>query len=69
MSTGDQYWYNMTTGEVEFGMLSPAVDRVGPFATAEAAANAPEKLRERARAWEEDDAAEDPWATPTDGDA
>ncbi|MDT0157303.1 SPOR domain-containing protein [Microbacterium sp. ARD32] len=62
MSDGDEkYWYNLSTGEVEFGMLSAAVDRVGPFDTADEAALAPEKLRERSRAWAEDDAAEDSW--------
>ena len=34
MSDGDEkYWYNLSTGEVELGMLSAAVDRVGPFDT------------------------------------
>lgn len=62
MADGDEkYWYNLSTREVEFGMQSPAVDRVGPFDTAEEAAAAPEKLRERSRAWAEDDAAEDSW--------
>jgi hypothetical protein len=66
MSDGDdKYWYNLSTGEVEFGMLSASVDRVGPFDTAEEAANAPEKLRERSRAWAHDDAAEDSWGTTT----
>ncbi|WP_221446921.1 SPOR domain-containing protein [Microbacterium thalassium] len=49
----------MTTGEVEFGYASPAIDRAGPFDTAEEAARAPEILRERARAWAEEDAQED----------
>ncbi|WP_193599138.1 SPOR domain-containing protein [Microbacterium sp. YJN-G] len=62
MADGDEkYWYNMNTGEVEFGMLSAAVDRVGPFDTAEEAANAPEVLRERSRAWAEEEAAADSW--------
>ncbi|WP_336645610.1 SPOR domain-containing protein [Microbacterium sp. USHLN186] len=62
MSDGDEkYWYNLSTGEVEFGMQSAAVDRVGPFDTAEAAAQAPETLRQRSRAWAEEDAADDAW--------
>ena len=28
-----QFWYNMRTGEVEQGFVSPAPDRVGPFQT------------------------------------
>jgi hypothetical protein len=64
MSDGDEkYWYNLSTHEVEFGMLSAAVDRVGPFDTADEAARAPEKLRERSRAWAEDDAADDSWGS------
>ncbi|MGO2665374.1 SPOR domain-containing protein [Mycetocola reblochoni] len=38
------YWYNLTSGEVEYGLVSPAVDRAGPFATREEAARAPETL-------------------------
>jgi len=54
-----QYWYNLKTGAVERGYVSPAVDRAGPFATAEEAAHAPERLRERAAAWAAEEAAED----------
>ena len=70
MSDGDEkYWYNLSTREVEFGMQSAAVDRVGPFDTAEEAGLAPEKLRERSRAWAADDAAEDSWGTTSLSDA
>ncbi|WP_309064350.1 SPOR domain-containing protein [Microbacterium sp.] len=69
MSDGDEkYWYNLSTGEVEFGMQSAAVDRVGPFDTAEEAARAPETLRERSRAWAEEEAAEDGWGRKAEGD-
>ena len=34
----EKYWYNLETGEVEKGYESPAVDRAGPFDTAEEAA-------------------------------
>lgn len=62
MSDGDEkYWYNLSTGEVEFGMLSAAVDRVGPFDTEADATRAPETLKERSRAWAEEDAADDAW--------
>lgn len=62
MADGDEkYWYNLSTGEVEFGMLSAAVDRVGPFDTAEDAAQAPATLKERSRAWAEEEAREDSW--------
>lgn len=62
MIDGDhKYWYNSSTGEVEYGMLSPSVDRIGPFDTAEEAKNAPEVVEQRARAWANEDAAEDAW--------
>ena len=63
--TGDseKYWYNLTTGEVERGFVSPHVDRAGPFDTAEEAARAPEIIRERSRAWAEEERREDA-ATP-----
>ncbi len=53
---GEQsFWYNMKTGEVEFGFESPNVDRVGPFASAEEAEKALEKLRANSDAWDADD--------------
>ncbi|MFJ4175787.1 SPOR domain-containing protein [Microbacterium sp. NPDC089696] len=70
MSNGDEkYWYNLNTKQVEFGMLSPSADRVGPFDTEAEAAHAPEKLQERARAWADEDAAEDGWDAPSSKDA
>lgn len=69
--TGDneKYWYNLTTGEVEHGFVSPHVDRAGPFDTAEEAARAPEIIRERSRAWAEEERREDesPPAPAVDG--
>ncbi|MDT3343826.1 MULTISPECIES: hypothetical protein [Microbacterium] len=59
MSDADKYWYNLKTGEVQQGFESPAVDRAGPFDTAEEAARAPEIMRERSRRWAAEDAAED----------
>jgi hypothetical protein len=59
----EKYWYNLTTGQVEKGYESPAIDRAGPFDTAEEAAGAPELLRQRSRAWAEDEAREDDWAS------
>ena len=55
----EQYWYNERTGEVEEGPQSLALERIGPFATREEAASAPELIAERARRWAEEDAAED----------
>lgn len=55
----EKYWYNLETGQVERGYESPAVDRAGPFDTAEEAAKAPEVIRERSRQWAEEEARED----------
>ncbi len=69
MSDSEQFWYNLTTGKVERGFESPAVDRAGPFATAEEAARAPEILAERSRAWAEEEAREDDWGSGSRGDS
>ena len=58
-SDSEKYWYNLKTGEVETGFESPSVDRAGPFETAEEAARAPEIIRERSRAWAEEERRED----------
>ncbi|KAA9135736.1 SPOR domain-containing protein [Microbacterium caowuchunii] len=55
----EKYWYNLTTGAVERGFASPAIDRAGPFETPEEAANAPELLKQRSRQWAEEDARDD----------
>ncbi len=67
--TGDseKYWYNLKTGEVEKGYESPAIDRAGPFDTAEEAARAPEILRQRSRAWAEEEARDDAWGDVSGG--
>lgn len=60
-SDSEKYWYNLKTGEVEKGYESPAIDRAGPFDTAEEAAKAPEIMRERSRAWADEEARDDAW--------
>lgn len=70
MSNGERkYWYNTSTGEVEYGYISPAVDRVGPFDTQEKAAHAMQTLRERSEAWAVEEAIDEDWrrATEIDG--
>jgi len=66
-SDDEKYWYNLKTGEVEKGFKSPAPDRAGPFDTPEEAAQAPERIRERSRAWAEEDAREGDWKPPAPG--
>lgn len=63
-----QYWFNLSTRQVEQGRQSPGADRAGPFATAEEAARAPELLTQRSQSWQEDDEREDDWdATRSEG--
>ncbi|MCJ1707414.1 SPOR domain-containing protein [Microbacterium sp. VKM Ac-2923] len=54
-----KYWYNLETGQVEQGYESPAVDRAGPFDTAEEAANAPQLFKDRSKKWAEEEARDD----------
>lgn len=54
-----KYWYNLTTGEVEQGFVSPAANRVGPFDTHAEAEKALEVLRANSAKWAEEDAADE----------
>lgn len=60
-SDSEKYWYNLKTGEVEKGFESPSIDRAGPFETADEASNALEVIRERSKAWADDEARDDSW--------
>ncbi len=60
-SGSEKYWYNLRTGEVEKGFESPAPDRAGPFDTPEEAAKAPDVIRERSKAWADEESREDSW--------
>lgn len=57
----EKFWFNLKTGDVEKGYTSPAPDRAGPFETAEEAANAPEVIAARSKAWAAEEAREDSW--------
>ena len=50
----ESFWYNMKTGEVEFGFESPSVDRVGPFDTKQEAEHALETLRANSQKWNDE---------------
>lgn len=54
-----KFWYNDQTGEVERGPQSLAMDRIGPFDTAEEASRALEIVRERGEQWAAEDEEED----------
>ena len=59
MQEKTSYWFNPKTKRVETGPQSLAVDRLGPFATAEEAARAEEIIAERARMIREEEEQED----------
>ncbi|QPZ40059.1 SPOR domain-containing protein [Paramicrobacterium chengjingii] len=53
-----KYWYNLKSGEVEHGYVSPSVDRVGPFDTQDEASHALDRLAENSRKWAEEEESE-----------
>lgn len=55
MTEGTQYYYNLSTGAVEEGAQSPAIERMGPYATREEAERALSNAAKRNQEWEEDD--------------
>jgi hypothetical protein len=59
MSEPERYWFNTKTKQVEFGLKSSSLDRIGPFETEREAANAEETVRQRSKAWLEQDQLED----------
>lgn len=59
MSEESKYWFNVKTKQVEFGLKSSSLDRIGPFETQQQAANAEEIVRSRASRWLEEEKLED----------
>ncbi len=53
------WWFNLKTGQVELGVQSASLDRVGPFETEAEAKRAPETIRQRAQRWRDEEAEED----------
>lgn len=51
----ESWWYNLKTNEVEYGLLSAAVYRVGPFDTRVEAEQALELVKARSAAWAKQD--------------
>ena len=54
VTDGTQFYYNLSTGQVEEGPQSPASERMGPYATREEAARALSTAAERNKAWDEE---------------
>ncbi len=59
MSYAPKYWFNIRTKQVEHGLKSSSEDRIGPFESAEEAANAEAIVKARAQAWAEQERRED----------
>lgn len=55
LDADQQWWFNLSTGQVEQGMISQSYDRVGPFDTREDAERALETIAENNRRWDEED--------------
>jgi hypothetical protein len=56
--TPAQWWFNTRSGQVEFGLLSASVKRIGPFASKKEAEDALEIVRKRSEAWSAAEASE-----------
>jgi len=53
------YWFNIKTKQVEQGLKSSSLDRIGPFSTEAEAKNAEETVRARSEEWKRQDAEQD----------
>lgn len=58
MKPSDPYWYDISTQSVQRAEVRPEGAFLGPFATAEEAAEAPEMLQAYARSWLDSDEAQ-----------
>ena len=45
------WWFNTKSGEVEQGLISKSIDRIGPFDTREEALRALDTVRQRSAEW------------------
>jgi hypothetical protein len=59
VSDEPKYWFNTKTKQVEVGLKSSSLDRIGPFHTEAEAKAAEEIVRQRAAAWNKEEAEED----------
>ena len=55
MDDAREFYFNISTGEVEEGKVSSWANRMGPYATREEAAHALERAAQRSEAWDEED--------------
>jgi hypothetical protein len=59
VSEQPKYWFNLKTREVEVGLRSSSLDRIGPFDTEAEARNAEELVKSRSEAWAKQESDED----------
>ncbi len=59
MSDKPMYWFNLKTKQVETGLKSSSLDRIGPFETEAEARNAEELIKLRSEAWRKQEQEED----------
>jgi hypothetical protein len=59
MSKDAKYWFNTKTKQVEHGLRSSSLDRIGPFDTEKEAAAAEDIVKLRAKTWREEEKLED----------
>jgi hypothetical protein len=53
------FWFNLKTKQVEHGLKSSSLDRIGPFQTEAEAKNAEATVRARSKEWTKQDQDED----------
>ena len=59
MDDAREFYFNVSTGEVEEGKVSSWANRMGPYDTREEAAHALERAAQRSEAWDEEDEREE----------
>lgn len=59
MDDAQEFYFNVSTHEVEEGKASSWANRMGPYATREEAARALETAAQRSEAWDEEDRREE----------
>jgi hypothetical protein len=59
LSDKPMFWFNLKTKQVEHGLKSSSLDRIGPFSTEAEARNAEATVRARAEEWKRQDEEED----------
>jgi hypothetical protein len=59
LSEKPMFWFNIKTKQVEQGLKSSSLDRIGPFDTEAEAKNAEATVRARSEEWKKQDSEED----------